>query len=56
MGWQVICNSHWFIKDEEAINWREGFPQLPLDTKNKLKEGSWKSFLYLVFFLGRGGK
>jgi len=26
------------MKDEEAIDWREGFPQLPLDKDNKLKE------------------
>jgi hypothetical protein len=28
------------MKDEEAIDWREGFLQLPLDKENKLKEGS----------------
>jgi len=22
---QIILNSHWFLKDEEAIDWREGF-------------------------------
>jgi hypothetical protein len=27
------------MKDEEAIDWKEGFPQLPLDKENKLKEG-----------------
>jgi len=26
------------LKDEEAVDWREGFPQLPLDKKNKIKE------------------
>jgi hypothetical protein len=29
------------MKDEEAIDWRERFPQLPLDKDNKLEEGSW---------------
>jgi hypothetical protein len=22
---QIILNSHWLLKDEEAIDWREGF-------------------------------
>jgi hypothetical protein len=40
IGGQIIFNFHWFLKDVEAMDWREGFPQLPLDKKNKLKEGS----------------
>jgi hypothetical protein len=45
------------MKDEEAINWREGFSQLPLDKENKFKERSWEAlwggeFLSCVF--GRG--
>jgi hypothetical protein len=28
---QIILDFHWFMKDEEAIDWKEGFPQLPLD-------------------------
>jgi hypothetical protein len=53
---QIIFDSHWFTKDEETIDWREGFPQLPLDKKNKLKERSWETLgwgknFYLVFFL-----
>jgi len=39
IGGQIIFDSHWFLKDEEAMDWREGFQQLPLDKKNKLKEG-----------------
>jgi hypothetical protein len=44
------------MKDEKAIDWKERFPQLPLDKENKLKEGSWEAwvkgvFFYLVFFL-----
>jgi hypothetical protein len=38
IGGQNIHNSHWFLKDEEAMDWREGFPQLPLDKENKFKE------------------
>jgi len=26
------------MKDEKAIDWREGFPQFPLDNEKKLKE------------------
>jgi hypothetical protein len=37
------------MKDMKAINWRERFPQLPLDKNNKLKEGSWE-------VLGGGGE
>ncbi len=25
IGGQIIFNSHWLLKDEEAIDWREGF-------------------------------
>jgi len=38
MGGQNILDFHWFLKDEEAMDWREGFPQLPLDKENKFKE------------------
>jgi hypothetical protein len=37
---QIILNSHWFLKDEKAMDWRGGFPQLPWDKENKLKMGS----------------
>jgi len=36
---QIIFDSHWFLKNEEAMDWRERFLELPLDKKNKLKEG-----------------
>jgi hypothetical protein len=43
------------MKDEEDIDWKEGFPQLPLDKENKFKEKSWKvwakEFLFCVFSL-----
>jgi hypothetical protein len=45
------------MKDEEAIDWKEGFPQLPLDKENKLKEGSWEAWeegnFILCVFLGK---
>jgi hypothetical protein len=30
------------MKDENAIDNKEGFSQLPLNKENKLMEGSWK--------------
>jgi len=49
------------MKDEKAIDWRERFPQLPLNKDNKFKKGSWKAwvrriFCILCFFLGKGRK
>jgi hypothetical protein len=26
IGVQIILDSHWFLKDEKAMDWREGFP------------------------------
>ncbi len=26
IGDKIILDSHWFMKDEETIDWREGFP------------------------------
>jgi hypothetical protein len=40
IGGQIIFDFHWFLKDEEAMDWRGRFSQLPLNKKNKLKEGS----------------
>jgi hypothetical protein len=60
IGGQIIVNFHWFIKDERAIDWRERFPQIPLDKENKLKEGSWEVWVKGIFlscvFFGRGGE
>jgi hypothetical protein len=28
IGGQIILNSHWLLKDEEAIDWGEGFRSL----------------------------
>jgi hypothetical protein len=40
IGGQLILNSCWYLEDEKAMDWRGGFPQLPLNKKNKLKEES----------------
>jgi hypothetical protein len=37
---QIVLDSHWFMKDEKVIDWREKISQLPLDKENKFKEGS----------------
>jgi hypothetical protein len=39
------------MKDEKAMDWREGFSQLPLDKENQLKDGSWKVWGKRVFIL-----
>jgi hypothetical protein len=39
IGGQIILDSHWFLNNEEAMDWRDGFPQFPLDKDNKFKEG-----------------
>jgi hypothetical protein len=49
------------MKDEETIDWREGFPQFFHWTRRtssrrghgKLRE---RGILFFVFFLGRGGE
>jgi hypothetical protein len=60
IGRQIILSSHWFMKDGRAIDWRERFPQLPLDKGNKLKEGSWEVWVRGIFFIcvffGRRGE
>jgi hypothetical protein len=34
-----FSNSHWPLKDEEAIDWCKRISKLSLDKGNKLKEG-----------------
>ncbi len=53
VGGQIILNSHGLLNDEEAIDWSEGFSNLPLDKGNKFKEGSWEAYQgggWCVFF------
>jgi hypothetical protein len=37
---EIIFNFHWFLKDEKAVGWKEGFPQFPLDKKKQVQGGS----------------
>jgi hypothetical protein len=50
---KIIHDSHWFMKDEGAIDWWEGFPT-SIRQGSKLKEGSWRGTKeegeYLVFW------
>jgi hypothetical protein len=41
---KIILNFHWFMRDEGAIDWWEGFPT-SIGQRSKLKEG----------YQGRGG-
>jgi len=44
IGGHIILNSHWFLEDEEAIDWKGRILKLPWDKGNKLKEGSWEAY------------
>jgi hypothetical protein len=48
------------MKDEEAIDWKERFPQLPLDKEKKLNERSWEALGWgkknCFVFLEKGGE
>jgi hypothetical protein len=38
---KIILDSHWFMKDEGAIDWWERFPT-SIGQGSKVKEGSWR--------------
>jgi hypothetical protein len=48
------------MKDEETIDWREGFSKFPLNKEDKFKEGSWRLTKgrgeYLAFWEEKGGE
>jgi hypothetical protein len=60
---QIILDSHWFLKDEEAMDWREGFLSTTSIGQRKQSQGRvmkrgkkknfWKVFL-LCYFFGEG--
>jgi hypothetical protein len=39
IGRQIILNSHWFLKDEKAIDWREGFPNFHWTRRIRSRKG-----------------
>jgi hypothetical protein len=52
---KIILDSHWFMKDEGAIDWWERFPT-SIGQGNKLKEGSWRGTKEERSILFFGGK
>jgi hypothetical protein len=52
---KIIIDSHWFIKDEGAIDWWERF-STSIGQRSKLKEGSWKGIKEKKIILCFGGK
>jgi hypothetical protein len=51
---EIILDSQWFMKDEKAIDWKEGFSQFLLNKEIKVKYESWKfekkRIFYFLFF------
>jgi hypothetical protein len=39
IGGQIILNSHWLLKDEGAIDWREGFRSFHLAREISSRKG-----------------
>jgi hypothetical protein len=37
---QIILNSHWLLKDEEAFDWKEGFRSLKGSRGTRSRKGS----------------
>jgi hypothetical protein len=42
IGKEIIFDSHWFMKDEKAINWREGFPNFHWTRRTSSRRGHGK--------------
>jgi hypothetical protein len=58
---KIILDSHWFVKDEEAIDWREGFPNFHWTRRTSSSRGHGrlikKGIVSCVFFpRKKGGK
>jgi hypothetical protein len=39
IGEKIILDSHWFMKDEEAIDWRERFPNFNWTRRTSSRRG-----------------
>jgi hypothetical protein len=54
IGRQIILNFHWFMKDEETIDWREGFPNFHWTRRTSSRRGherfTKKNVVSCVFF------
>ncbi len=58
IGEKIILDSHWFMKDEEAIDWREGFQYFHWTRGTSSRRGQGgllKRRSLCVFFLEEGG-
>jgi hypothetical protein len=61
IGEKIIIDSHSFMKDEEAIDWREGFPNFHWTRRTSSRRGhgrlTKRGVISCVFFLRKkGGK
>jgi hypothetical protein len=60
IGEKIIFDSHWFMKDEEAINWKEGFPNFHWTRRTSSRRGherlTKRGVVSCVFFLGKKGR
>jgi hypothetical protein len=39
IGEKIIIDSHWFMKDEKTIDWKEGFPNFHWTRRTSSKRG-----------------
>jgi hypothetical protein len=53
IGGQIILNSHWLLKDEEAIDWKERFRSLKGNTLKEGEGGLPKREEYVVWRKGK---
>jgi hypothetical protein len=57
IGDKIILDSHWFMKDEEAIDWKEGFLNFHWTRRKSSRRGhgrfTKRRVVYCVFFPGK---
>jgi hypothetical protein len=60
IGDKIILNFHWFVKDEEAIDWRERFPNFHWTWRISSRRGhgrlTKRGMVFCVFFPRKKGK
>jgi hypothetical protein len=60
IGEKIIFDSHWFMKEEEAIDWKEGFPNFHWTRRTSSRRGDGKltkgRVVFCVFFSGKKGE
>jgi hypothetical protein len=55
---KIIIDFHWFMNDEEAVDWREGFPNFHWTRKTSSRRGHGRltkrgDHILCVFFRGK---